>query len=424
MHTVRSRIRRKASCSTWSRVGSVIAGVLIATSQAHAGPIAGTYSSPLGPLALEEKAGVVRGTIIGKSPCGLKPGTLVLEGSRLDDSITGTVKVCKTGPQCSGSVEGIVMLLVTRNGDVLSGAAHVEAGKCATQVGADGLSIRRQVSTATSAQKDSGKASSPKEQDTAAARGDGAAAESPKGAERAGSTPSEKRGDPPRGSDGKRTRPATEPGPSSSGQQATQGQSSRSPTTSGSTSGSANGSGSHASTPATSDAESPGSSTKTSGEEASGDTRIAGASTTDAAPPARRGDRKAAEKLAIDGVGLMQTGKIEEARALFEQATEIDPSYAEGWTLVGVTFYQRDRYDEALDMYKRALEANPGHHDAYYNIACIYARTDEKEKAFSYLQIALLNGYVDVNTISDDPDLKSLEGDERFAKLKAGDFFY
>jgi len=44
----------------------------------------------------------------------------------------------------------------------------------------------------------------------------------------------------------------------------------------------------------------------------------------------------------------------------------------------------------------------------------------DKEQALRYLRIALLNGYVQLDTLLTDPDLKGLAGDPQFEKLKAG----
>ncbi|OGQ12695.1 MAG: hypothetical protein A2138_11560 [Deltaproteobacteria bacterium RBG_16_71_12] len=136
----------------------------------------------------------------------------------------------------------------------------------------------------------------------------------------------------------------------------------------------------------------------------------------DKAPPRAR-----AEKLAADAFAkYQQDGNAEAARASFVEATKVDPSYAEGYIGVGMTYKARDRLDEALDWYKRALEANPAVGDAYYNIGCVYAVRGDKEQALRYLRIALLNGYVQLDTLLTDPDLKGLAGDPQFEKLKAG----
>lgn len=136
----------------------------------------------------------------------------------------------------------------------------------------------------------------------------------------------------------------------------------------------------------------------------------------DKTPPRARAEKLAAEAFAK----YQQDGNAEAARASFVEATKVDESYAEGFIGVGMTYKARDRLDEALDWYKKALEANPAVGDAYYNIGCVYAVRGDKEQALRYLRIALLNGYVQLDTLLTDPDLKGLAGDPQFEKLKAG----
>lgn len=304
----------------------LLSSTIAALAMALAAPVAakglsGTYDSPLGKLRVVEKSGVVTGTFAGgKSACGYKPGKKVLEGTRLDDSVTGTLHACKLGDGCSGDLEGIVMLLVTQEGKLMSGAVHMETGKCTSPVGGDGITLKR-AGTKT-----------PVEQ--AAAR----AQKEPK----------------PKG--------------------ATGAQAKKNGHGKGTTSSSKN----------------------------------------------HSGGRPQAEKLAAEGQALFEAGEIEEARARFLQSVEVDPGYSQGYVGVGVTYYMRDRYDEALDYYKRGLEANPGNRDAYYNMACVYALKTEVEQALRYLRIAVLNGYVDTDTIGSDPDLKALHDNPEFQRLRSG----
>src|SRR5688572_12041171 len=92
---------------------------------AQAAPLAGTFSSPLGNIAIKEGAdGGVVGTVLDpKNPCGFPKGTSVLNGFRLDDSVAGTFKACKIMTDtCAGTLEGDAVLLITRSGALLSGA--------------------------------------------------------------------------------------------------------------------------------------------------------------------------------------------------------------------------------------------------------------------------------------------------------------
>ncbi len=270
----------------------LISGVT-AAAPAIAGPLSGTFSSPLGRVAVREKGGIVTGTIAEKkNPCGFPKGQKVLDGSRLDDSIVGTLHACKVGTGCSGPVQGAAMLLITHGGAALSGAVHLETGKCETPLKGDSVAFRKSA--------------------------------------RAGHAASVSKG---------------------------------------------------SGTP-----------------------------------------RQRAEKLAAEANATLKEndGDAEAARAKFIEATKVDPNYAEGYIGVGVTYYARERYDEALDWYKKAIEANPAIGDAYYNIACVYALKGDTAQALRYLRIALLNGYVQLNTLQSDPDLKSLQGNPTFEKYKTG----
>jgi Tetratricopeptide repeat len=258
-------------------------------------PLSGRFSSPLGAVSISEKNGEVRGTLLdGKNPCGFKKGAVVLEGSRLDDSVIGTLRACKLGDGCSGPLEGAAMLLITKKGAVISGAVHLEAGACKTPMSGDAIVFR------------------------------------------------------------KSERPAVAAAP--------------------------------------------------------------------AAPVLKSTKRERAEALAREAQQLLtQTdSNAEAARAKLQESIKVDPEYAEGFLGVGVTYFMRDRYEEALDWYKQALEVNPGLGDAYYNIACVYALRGDKPQALRYLRIALLNGYVQLQTLQSDPDLKGLAGDETFERFKQG----
>ena len=270
--------------------GAFVVCSALCSAGAHAAPMSGTFATPLGTIALSEKDSIVTGKVVdAKNTCGLEKGHVVLDGSRLDDSITGTLSACRVGDGCGGKVEGAVMLLITRNGGTLSGA-----GKCKTPIEGDGITFK-----------------------------------------------------------------------------------------------------------------------KLQGKPKSGDTQ-----------PARpKGNVRArAEALAREAMALVTAdeGNAEEARSKLTEAVTIDPTYSEGFVGLGVTYFVRDRYDEALNEYKRALEANPSNGDAYYNTACVYAVKGDVEQALRYLRIALLNGYVQLETLGTDNDLKNLHGNPVFEKMKTG----
>lgn len=290
----------------------------VGASGAYAGPLQGVYSSPVGDLRVVETGGVVKGTFAGGvNPCGLAPGAMVLEGTRLDDSVTGSLRVCRIGDGCSGAIDGLVMLMVSKKGAVMSGAVHIEEKQCKTPLAGDGLSLKRSGSKKRASRQATG-----------------------------------------------RTTPVT----------------------------------------------SMHNAARDLPESSSAVKPLVNAG----------GGRAKAEALANEAQSLIAAGEIEDARAKLLAAVDADPTYSEAHVGVGVTYYLRDRYDDALEAYKRGLEANPGNRDAYYNIGCVYALKNEPEQALRYLQIAVLNGYVDLKTLDEDPDLRSLAEHPGFQALRAG----
>lgn len=128
--------------------------------------------------------------------------------------------------------------------------------------------------------------------------------------------------------------------------------------------------------------------------------------------------RAQAEALAREGQAFAQRGMAERARDKFRAALDIWPDYAQGFVGIGVTYYMRERYAEAEKFYKLAIAIDPDTTDAYYNLGCLRALAGDKEQALRYLTIAMMNGYVEIETLSVDTDLKSLHGDPQFEALR------
>ena len=128
-----------------------------------------------------------------------------------------------------------------------------------------------------------------------------------------------------------------------------------------------------------------------------------------------------AKKLAEAAQAMIGNGEAEEARKKCQDAVKIDPGFSQGYTCIGITYYLRERYDEAFEYYAKALEANPANRDVYYNMACIYAIQNKVPEALQYLKLSVLNGYIDLQTLNTDNDLKNLHGNPDFEKLKKGE---
>ena len=132
-------------------------------------------------------------------------------------------------------------------------------------------------------------------------------------------------------------------------------------------------------------------------------------------------DREHAEALAREAQPLLTAGLAEEARTKCQEAVKLDPTFSQGYTCIGISYFLRDRYDETFEQYKLALEADPSNHDVYYNMASIYAVQNKIDSALEYLKISVMNGYIDLKTLSSDSDLKNLNGNEVFERIKKGE---
>lgn len=372
--------------------------------------VGGKYQSAIGGIVVEDKGGVITGKATADNPCGFKKGAVVLSGTRLDDTIQGEVTLCKQGAGCKGQVKGLAMLLITRSGSVISGYVHADTGKCKTPLGNEGISMRRGGGAAgkktptadkppRTAKRSEGK--SEKRPSASSKDPERGASDGSSGGRRGGRKTRTTKSDP--GTQGPRPDPGSHDEPD--------GRNDRT--------------GERRATAATDepDDEATGGSDEPSGGGEGAEHRLG--SLDEGEPPVSPGPeaRKQAEALAIEGGKALFAGDIGVARAKFEEAVQVDPAYAEGYNGIGVSYYQADRYEEAEEHYKRALEANPAFPDAYYNLACLYALRGDKDKAFNYLRISVINGFVDFEKVDEDPDLQSLKDDERYQKFRAGTLF-
>ncbi|WP_348303339.1 tetratricopeptide repeat protein, partial [Methanothrix sp.] len=73
------------------------------------------------------------------------------------------------------------------------------------------------------------------------------------------------------------------------------------------------------------------------------------------------------EELNDRGIDLAEQGRYEEGVAVFEEAIQIDPTYADSWFNKGNALYRQGKYDEAIAAYDKAIEIDPQDAYAWYN---------------------------------------------------------
>ncbi|MCC7009907.1 MAG: tetratricopeptide repeat protein [Acidobacteria bacterium] len=78
------------------------------------------------------------------------------------------------------------------------------------------------------------------------------------------------------------------------------------------------------------------------------------------AAPAAADKRSEAQAQVDFGIAVAQRGLWREATTRWEQAVELDPSYAAAWNNLGIGREQLGRFDDARKAYEKALELDPG----------------------------------------------------------------
>ncbi len=96
---------------------------------------------------------------------------------------------------------------------------------------------------------------------------------------------------------------------------------------------------------------------------------------------------------------------------------ERDPHFSDALRVHGNNLAAKGHATRALQVDRRLVRLMPDRPIPWYNLACSYAVLGMVEPAFSSLQRALELGYRHLDHLRRDPDLKSLHGDPRFARL-------
>lgn len=331
---------------------------LVPSAQAQV-KLEGRWWTPLGIIKVSQKGLQVSGTLMQRCQgCAFKKGEEVLKGLLLDDSLSGQIRYCLKGKDCQGDGWAPLVLLVARQGKVLSGAAHFQKTECKI-VGkgqGSGLIIRKV------------RPQPPKPPAPPVGSSDGGVD--------AGTSPGNTVGN-------------TGTGPGLDGGVAVASAGNDPP-----------------------QVENPDSQSLTDDKGRQVEPEVKPLD-----PKAYEANRASWRAAMEEGQGLMEGGFFERARRKFLEATELDPTRPEAFNGVGVTYYARQDYDEALSWYKKSLEVNPNFGDAFYNMACIYSLTKKKDLAFRYLDIAALNGFVQPQVLEEDPDLANLRSEPRYQEI-------
>ena len=101
------------------------------------------------------------------------------------------------------------------------------------------------------------------------------------------------------------------------------------------------------------------------------------------------GNRRQAEPYFVSGVKEQQAGRLAEALAYYQKATDADPGYFEAHYNHGLAAYEAGRWKDSLASYEHALASRPDSLDARYNFALALKQAGFPQDAANELLLIL-----------------------------------
>jgi predicted O-linked N-acetylglucosamine transferase (SPINDLY family) len=89
------------------------------------------------------------------------------------------------------------------------------------------------------------------------------------------------------------------------------------------------------------------------------------------------------------GAAYKGLGRTEDAASAFKRVTELDPTYADGFSNLGATLKAQGKLDEAIAAYNKALSIKPDHADAYNNMGNALQEQGKLDEAIAAYNKAL-----------------------------------
>lgn len=113
---------------------------------------------------------------------------------------------------------------------------------------------------------------------------------------------------------------------------------------------------------------------------------------------------------------LLSAQSYERAFDAFDALTRRDSTSARYWFQLGMAAASLRRYDRGARAFEKSTTLLPNI-AATYNAAAMHARLGHSDQAFTWLTLAVRQGFGDEKLLRTDDDLASIRGDERFQKI-------
>lgn len=118
-----------------------------------------------------------------------------------------------------------------------------------------------------------------------------------------------------------------------------------------------------------------------------------------------------------EGQALLAKNDFAGAEAVFARLVELDDTDADAWFLLGYARHARGEFRSALVAHRRAAGFPRRKAIALFNVTCAHARLGETDDALAAFGEAVAAGFRDRGLVATDPDLESIRGDARLAKV-------
>jgi len=78
---------------------------------------------------------------------------------------------------------------------------------------------------------------------------------------------------------------------------------------------------------------------------------------------------------------MLVSGNFEESVALYNQAIQKNPKFAEAYLGLGIAYKEQEKYQSAYDATLKAIKIRPSYYQAYYNLALICEKLNKDDEA-------------------------------------------
>ncbi|MCK4388996.1 MAG: tetratricopeptide repeat protein [Desulfobacterales bacterium] len=114
---------------------------------------------------------------------------------------------------------------------------------------------------------------------------------------------------------------------------------------------------------------------------------------------------------------FQKSGRLQEAKRLYEEALDLDPEYVDALNNLGVIYIQDKKYSAARALFLKAIQLRPNYVDSHYNLACLHAIKGNVRQSLDHLNRAVSLDPEVKNWARTDSDLQNLRGVAGFEKM-------